>query len=756
MSNEFNYLLGFGERLTEKIDKPQGGGKKKHPYTFEDAKRRLLWQIEETAQEIDKLPSLACPKDEAVAAVTLHPSYVAKSHYPEELFNVMGVTAVGSKQTEISPTRWAVKNHPAIAPTTMFFVSGARKYFREFVGIVSEMDDKSRGAGNLRRIESFSFPTNKQRPMITDTDYPLLEVVLHAYPQSGYILDGFREFLDEFDIRVDLDRRLHSSGLCFLPVRAPREMLNQISKFSFLRVIREMPQLRVFRPITRSYELAKKFDYDLPDALPLDPTLKVGILDGGLPKTPDIERWVKYKEPTGIKQSVPEFEQHGLAVTSALLFGSMEQNDAPPVPYSHIEHWRVLDTETEQDSQSEYYSVIKRIQDILQTKQYDFVNLSIGPDLPIEDDEVHAWTSIIDPLLSHGRTLATIAVGNRGNCDWDSGNARVQSPADCVNALSIGAADSQSIFWKRASYSCVGPGRSPGIVKPDALSFGGSSDEPYFVLKSDTNKEIIPVNGTSFASPNALRTAVGVRAVMGNVLTPLAVKSLIIHRCETSGYDLREVGRGCIIDDVDTLIACEPDTAHVVYQGELSPAEWMRVKIPTPSGDIPGLVEIAATICYATETDPHHPANYTRSGLEICFRPHNEKFRKKPKSSAGEDEEIESSDESYYGLPKTRPFFTRGKMYVSESELRDDAHKWETTMTDKVRIQGDNLKDPTFDMHYNARAFGGPNQSASKVPYALVVTVRKRGMSQLYNKIVQRYRAHLEILRPAIRIPLRH
>ncbi|WP_139157512.1 hypothetical protein, partial [Enterobacter hormaechei] len=69
-------------------------------------------------------------------------------------------------------------------------------------------------------------------------------------------------------------------------------------------------------------------------------------------------------------------------------------------------------------------------------------NLSLGPNLPIEDSEVHAWTSVIDDLLSDGETLMTIAVGNNGEMDKESGNARIQVPADSVNGLSIGAANS--------------------------------------------------------------------------------------------------------------------------------------------------------------------------------------------------------------------------------------------------------------------------------------------------------------------------
>ncbi|WP_404873279.1 S8 family serine peptidase, partial [Klebsiella pneumoniae] len=81
---------------------------------------------------------------------------------------------------------------------------------------------------------------------------------------------------------------------------------------------------------------------------------------------------------------------------------------------------------------------------------------------------------MIDDLLSDGETLMTIAVGNNGEMDKESGNARIQVPADSVNGLSIGAANStDSNKWARSSYSAMGPGRSPGVIKPDLVTFGG-------------------------------------------------------------------------------------------------------------------------------------------------------------------------------------------------------------------------------------------------------------------------------------------
>ena len=66
--------------------------------------------------------------------------------------------------------------------------------------------------------------------------------------------------------------------------------------------------------------------------------------------------------------------------------------------------------------------------DVLRQDDYQFVNLSLGPDLPIEDDEVHVWTASLDEHFSDGRTLVTVAAGNTGENDWDAGNAEFKLP----------------------------------------------------------------------------------------------------------------------------------------------------------------------------------------------------------------------------------------------------------------------------------------------------------------------------------------
>ena len=181
--------------------------------------------------------------------------------------------------------------------------------------------------------------------------------------------------------------------------------------------------------------------------------------------------------------------------------------------------------------------------------------------------------------------------------------------------------------WKRAPYSSIGPGRSPGIMKPDGLAFGVSSREPYWVLNAENPGAAMPITGTSFAAPTALRTAIGLKAHFGKLLTPLAVKALLLHSADDGGHNKAEVGWGRISEDVDEIVLTDEHAAHIVYQGELRPASWVRMQMTDPMS---GTVDITATFCFATPTDPQDPLNYTRSGLEVRFRPHDGK-RKDPR-----------------------------------------------------------------------------------------------------------------------------
>lgn len=380
--------------------------------------------------------------------------------------------------------------------------------------------------------------------------------------------------------------------------------------------------------------------------------------------------------------------------------------------------------------------MLERIKNTLDSSpKFDFINLSLGPSLPIEDDDVHAWTAVLDEYLADGACIATIAVGNDGEADAGEGLNRIQVPADTVNGLSIGACDSLGNVWKRAEYSSIGPGRSPGIVKPDLVAFGGCAASPYVVLGGTTGLSRTPQCGTSFAAPHALRVATGVKANFGGSLEALAIRALLIHTAEPSEEPQHEVGWGRARNAVDDIVLCPDGSVRVVYQGELTASKYLRAEIPLPDEVLRGIVKLTATCCFATEIDSAHPGSYTRSGLEIFFRP-----------DATHVEEGATH-------AKTDTFFSRSRLYQTEEMLRSDAHKWETCLHGSVRKRASGFNRPVFDIHYLSRDEGHADHHTSKIKYALVITVEAPRHLDLYDLIVRKYRNILEAMVP-LQVPI--
>jgi hypothetical protein len=694
--------------------------------------------VQEAVKELAKLPDLACPNGQTVAVLTLHPEYLAKSYFPGALFQSIGLDSVGSRPAQVKPQKWSRKSAPELTETTELFVTSSRNALRQWSASLPYWNDQTPGGKELVSVEQFRAQRVEDRlkeiqPGQKDLT---LEIVLHASANrsASFILEGFEAYLKSLNLKANFDRRFHVGGLCFLPMQAPRAILRQVAEFSFLRVLREMPRLRTLNPIVRSVS-TPGFNCTLPTTPAANTTARVAIFDGGLAKNSPLARWVKPVDPPNIGNPVADYLNHGHQVTSAFLFGSLKRGEQPLQPFTGADHYRVLDEKSAKDP-LELYDVLERIRKVLESSAYEFVSLSIGPEMPVEDNDVHGWTAFFDEYLSAGNTLAAIAVGNGGELDRAAGNARIQVPSDCVNGLSIGASDSCGANWQRAGYSSIGPGRSPGVVKPDILAFGGSDNENFWVVDSVTPTKATGTMGTSFATPAALRLGLGVRAYLGQVVMPLAIKALLVH-CANDDKNVRiENGWGRVPQNLDELIHCPDATARVLYQGELSPAQYLRAQIPVPKEAMTGLVAIRATFCYATRTDPQDPGNYTRSGLDVVFRPHD------GKPTDGLEH------------PKSSPFFQL-KEFSVEQELRHDAHKWETTLHRERRLQSAGLRNPVFDIHYNAREGGARASTPPKIRYALVVSVTAPKTPDLYNMIVRRYATQLRPLQPILTIPIR-
>lgn len=735
-----NFLLGKGERLTSDVVVKSGGGPKDSPYTFLEARSRLAPMVQGAAQNMDSLPDDACPNDEAIISITLNPEYIAKSYYPFELLQKLGAEVVGSKPKKITPEKRSRDRAPSEMITTELFAKGSRSAFRRWAEELPQWAGSNKSEKALISIEEIEAPDPIEKikgSIPTEGTIPL-EIVLHAdeIEAQTYLLGAFKEFLEHRGYQADFGRRFYAKGLCFLEIEADASWVSEIVKFSTIRALREMPSLRILRPTIRATNIPSGSP-DLPDLPAVDSSIRVAVFDGGVPLDHPITQWVNPFELPNMQPADSEYLVHGTSVSSALLFGHIDPRKDLPQPYSNIDHYRVLDDSLGQNLH-ELYEVLERIDDVLSSQDYDFVNLSLGPRLAIEDDDIHAWTAVLDDRFSRTQILATIAVGNDGEGDAELGFNRIQVPADCVNAIAVGACDSPDKIWERASYSSVGPGRSPGLIKPDLVEFGGSIERPFLTLSNEANGALHPTAGTSFAAPSLLRLGTGIRAHFGKSINNLAIRTLLVHTVEQSDIDYNEVGRGRVARNLEEITLCDDDTIRVVYQGEISPAKYVRAAVPFPLNGLDGMVSITATICYKCITDPHHPGNYTRAGLEISFRPHEDKFSRGTKQMH----------------PNTKTFFGSSGSGITEAELRRDAWKWENSLHSSVSMRASSLKNPCFDIHYNARMEGRNAAPSEKLPYAMVITVRAKKVTDLYDQIIREYATVLEPIRPVLEIPI--
>jgi len=736
--NQTNFLIGRGHLLTHDIDPPRRKPSKKEVYSLTEAVERLAPEFNRTASFLNDLPEEACPADLGVARLMMNPSYIARSFFPTKMLRSVGLESVGSRTVSVTPDKWTKKGAPRPSTTTELFVVGKRETFRSLGSWANQLAEGSDEAIDLAHIEHFAAFSPAERITTRERSRETyFELGLHLLPgeDRAFVQEAFSSYAANIGARIYAELSFTAGNLWFIPVHCAANTLERLAQFTFVRVARPVPKLRAMRPVPRASGITVACS--LPIEQPLSAEPKVAILDGGLPKQHPLAPWLRsYRLLDPQAADDPDGPDHGLGVTSAFLFGPITPNTLAARPFAYVDHLRVLDNDANTEDPLELYRTLGFIEEVLLSRQYQFINLSLGPDLPIEDTDVHAWTSVIDDLLSDGDTLMTVAVGNNGERDQASGNARVQVPSDCVNAVAVGAANDMVEGWGRAPYSAIGPGRSPGVIKPDLMAFGGAGATYFHTLAPGAKPVLAPQLGTSFAAPYLLRSAVGVRAILGDGLSSLAIKALLVHGADPGTHDKRHVGWGKIPEDLMRIITCPTGVARIVYEGELKPGKYLRAPLPLPPGGLAGNIRLAATFCYASPTDPQDAAAYTRAGLEVVFRPN--------------DEKIEDGQSN----ADTRGFFDM-KKFETEAERRSDRGKWETVLHGAKNMRGGGLKNPVFDIHYNAREAGASTLTAKKIRYALIITVEAPRHADLYNDILRAYARTLVPIVPQIALPIR-
>ena len=703
-----NLLLGNGQALVGATNWPTPPAEKASVYSIDESRQRLHPQLQQFLEQGKAVPKGAAPRGEMVGRVVVHPEYIAKSYFPTSVLRDAGLRHVGTRGISIHPERRnRKKREDEPMYTAEMLVAGTLDDFAQFDKLL--MQSRAVGVQNaMTRIEQIQLmqPVDRLRRIKAMPDGTvLLEAVLHASAEDSDIITEFEKWARSCDGDADMGRRVVLDSVTFIPVRIAMSGVENLAKFTHVRVLRSMAPMRSHDGALRGLSVLNPIW--MPGGGAIAPDIRAAVFDGGM-DAPAISAWAPEHTWSETTVTTDGYLDHGAAVTSALLFGPVMAPNVPlPTPFASVDHFRVATSHDATDP--EMFDALRRICEVIDRGQHEYINISLAPRDIVYDDDVHLWTSVLEKRLCDGRILATVAVGNDGAKPFPA--SRVQVPADLVNALAVGSCTGRDGEVKRAAHSSIGPGRSPGLIKPDGLAWG--ENVPLFDPRS---QGLVLANGSSMAAPLALRTCLGA-AAMADGISPRVARALLLHNTDRSAQaDKSEVGFGRFASDPLDIISCNDHEAMVVYEGVLQPSTPVGAMLPWPTGSVAGKVHIRATLIFYTEVDVAHPMNYTRAGIETRLR----------RTPGG----------------KTVTFFSKAGLYSgTEQEMRTDAHKWETVLSREIGAYADTLQDPTLELIFRAREEGGsvPKEKVKPLPYVLVVTVSAPSEPQYYNRVRQRH-----------------
>jgi hypothetical protein len=592
----------------------------------------LISDLEALVSHMGSLPSRACPEDLVTVLLTLRRDSSAWRSRCRELFGSLELTFIGSRHLTRHVDRRFDGTRAAARSAIAVVAVGSKSRLGEAAERAKRLDAPA--LERLSVVDSIRLAEPRDRIRTTgSSETGDFEAALRLMPgrDDRFPYIPFKDYAAGLGFRIHEHHLYEMDGLLYVLLDGPRNQIPALAEFTFLRQVTEAPKLRSVKPPIRATDddVAPLGDGDsaagrivLPAPASPPPDFEVIIMDGGIPADNPVKPWLKeivLADPA--QDDCDGYAEHGLAVTSANLFGPMSATGRIQPPRSVVTFCRVLDKGTDKDDPLTMTRALRRVERY--AKKDAFINISFGPSLSTSDDVVSAWTSRLDNLARTLNAFITVAAGNNGESVADvapgsSATTRIQVPADAINVIGVGALDTTGPDWRRAPYSAEGPGRRPTVVKPDLSAFGGSEREPFLVLAPGAEPRLRQEMGTSFAAPCVSRQAIGLRALCGPKLSMLGVKALLVHYAERRGQNMLEVGWGRV-PEADEAFSGRSGESRLVYQGSLPPNRFYAVRLREPEGGWKGKKRILATFCFNAVVSLHDPAAYGETALEAVF-----------------------------------------------------------------------------------------------------------------------------------------
>lgn len=741
-------IIANGEVYAEPVSKMLGGGPKRLPREYPEAKIRMIDALNKLTQEIETGKERFL--EDKVVCIRLEPKFEAKSYVPISIINAMNDNSsalVGGRKYSI------VENDDELF-AKLYFVRTTDTGLRHLLETLQNgtKDSIEQWRQQVQSINTINLlhPEEKIMGFSSSWEEGTVEFVLHPLPE--YTENEISLFFETSGIDATKARvKTYEDGITFISADCSLENMQRIKDYNPLRAAHPMGTISIT-------QIRGMKGSSCPSVYPSTqiPDIHVGVFDGGADDTlPILKKYVTAIDATS-EPSDDACVSHGSGVCSAILYGNLaglNGKDVLEPPCALIDCYRVLPLQNKKDF--DLYEVIDLIESIVpnspHTKLY---NLSMGPKGAIVDDSISRFTYALDKLTYEVaqddiNPLFVVAVGNDG--ELPPLYNRIQSPSDLVNGLGIGSFTYNCNGEKTvSSYSCVGPGREGGKTKPDLLEFGGSIEHPFIIPDLD-HLSLCATAGTSFSAP-VVTGKIGKLLAMSDSISPHLARALLIHNAQfIDGIPRNKQGFGLCPDNVADLLECRDNFVTVMYSGTIIPTQFLQLPVFAPRiNEMHGNVTISWTIATVVAPYSNDPDAYTNNCIEDVFYPHSMiyTFSKQGQSS----QKINLLDPAK--IPMIRNLIDTGyrqssmpvshpaKVSWEEADLRAVDLKWDTIIHKELTMRSSSLFDPSLTIHALGRN-GFENES---IRYYVIVTINApRYDGRLYDAILQNYQNLLPI-----------
>ena len=753
MSNELRRpILYRGEVYVSPIVKKVSGSPKEPKVSYDIARDTVLEDIKRTREVLNEMPASTRLPNEVVLCLKMQPEFSAKSYYPDSLFDLnttkFGIKDVGSRAWNdiIAADLDQDGTDSTLQYGKMFFIRstevGLNNLEKQLHKSESELTQKF--TYDIRRIFSLDILSPAEQILGFSEEWQggRMEAVLHPFA-----LDKEAAVLHFFDllegVGVDSSKikyKQYGHGVTFVSFVGDRSVISAVAGYNPLRTVHPL-EMRVLPNVNRGTPLSGG---PLPPDFKVKSPIVIGVIDGGaMPGHPYLDSYVEIEDSVaGTPYS--HYTDHGMQVCGAVLYGPLNKflsKEKLPEPLVSVKSFRVLSEET---IDPDLYDVIDAIEEIVPANEgISVYNISLGPRGAIQDDCISRFTFACDLLSNEYGVLFCAAVGNDGRLD--DGYNRIQSPADMVNGLGVGAYTKKNGLVERSPYSCVGPGREGSKMKPDVSAFGGCDNHPIHLV-APTLGERIWSQGTSFASPVVAGVAGQLIGENPTAVDALVARALLIHSARNNSIDgfTVNLGHGALPEDPDQIITCSDKSYTLIYRGEIEPGKYAEYSIPWVDNITRGKVKFKWTTAVLTDIDELSPYDYTTSSIETSFYPNNDRFvftkgtKTRRLSVETDREEIEKLFNDGWKQSTFPQSDSSKSTYRTEEELRAD-FKWDSVESRYITKQASGVRNPLFHVHALGR---GSRVANGKVKFAIILTVEAPGATvDLYSRVLNRFSA---------------